>query len=251
MKDLVKGKFSKLSVSFLAVFTLVFGIGFAAMADTSSGLVLDNYNRTTLSDFSGSGVGAQWTGGNAGGSAKIVNNALVLNYGSQGWFGTGGAIDASKYKYLVIRIKGAKGGEGSDFDLNYAVGSTVKQTGKTFSQLLSAPGKKVPAITTNYQNIVIDLAANNFDKRIQALHFNFNKNVSGTLYIDNISFTNNLPSAASTSSSPSSSKSSATTQPANPKTGDHTPINLYDILAVLSGIAVVGLSVRARKLNKA
>jgi len=235
----------------VAALPLAFAFGLAALADGD--LVLDNYDRSGLTDFAASGAKAVWNGGNAGKSATIENNALKLEYASKGWFGTGGPIDASSYKYLKIRIKGAKGGEGADFDLNYAVGETVKTTGKAFADLLTAPGKKIPAVTTEYQDILIDLEANGIDKGIQAVHLNFHDGVSGTIWIDEISFTNAAQAAGSAGATAaggsdgadaSAGSPGATAEP-NPKTGDPTDIRLYIGLAAVSGTAAIWLTVRA------
>jgi hypothetical protein len=251
MKHMAKKSWFKLSITLPLVMFLSLAFGLGAMA--ADDLVLDNYDRTNLTDFAASQANAAWNGGDAGKSATIENNALKLEYASQGWFGTGGAIDASNYKYLKIRIKGAKGGEGADFDLNYAVGETVKTIGKPFADLLAAPGKKIPAITTEYQDILIDLEANGIDKGIQAVHFNFHEGKSGTIWIDEISFTNDAGSAAANNAaagaSAADSNATAATEP-NPKTGDPMNLNLYIGLAAVSGMAAMFLVFKAARAKR-
>ena len=243
MRKTVQLSRRSLSVSLLLSLLLSLVFGWSAMADGD--LVLDNYDRTDLTDFAASGAGAAWNGGDAGKSASLDDNALKLEYGSSGWFGTGGPIDASAYKYLKIRIKGAAGGEGADFDLNYAVGETVKHTGKAFADLLAAPGAKIPAVTTEYQDILIDLEANGIDRGIQALHFNFHEGAQGTIWIDEIAFTNSgaagAPAGDTSGSASSGTAADAGSAEANPKTGDSRNVVLFAWMAVISGAAALFL----------
>ncbi|WP_167747094.1 sortase B protein-sorting domain-containing protein [Cohnella luojiensis] len=252
-----KKKSLKWSMSLLIAFLLCFAAGLSAMA-ASDDLVFDNYDRSALADFASSNAGAQWTGGDAGKSATLDDNALKLEYGSKGWFGTGGGIDASSYKYLKITIKGAAGGEGADFDLNYAVGETVKTIGKNFADLSGA------AITKDFQDIYIDLAANEIDKGIQALHFNFLDGKSGTIWIDDITFTNSNGAAEEEPAKESagaddSGETDATTDDtssdnagaeANPKTGDSMNLTLYVTMAMISGLAALAMVYKVRKANR-
>jgi hypothetical protein len=220
MKSFFRKKSLQWSLSLFVALNLLVVTGFTAMA-ASTDLVFDNYDRATLTDLASAKLGAQWTGGDAGKSAAIDKNALKLEYASKGWFGTGGGIDASTYKYLKIRIKGAAGGEGDDFDLNYAVGDNVKTTGKSFTDLAA---KKV---TKNYQDVIIDLAANKIDKGIQALHFNFHEGKSGVIWIDSISFTNSVGDKAPAAEKPAVKKpateKSAAKKPAAKKPAAEKP----------------------------
>ncbi|MFC5530223.1 sortase B protein-sorting domain-containing protein [Cohnella yongneupensis] len=252
MKTVVKPR--KLLASFVLVFMLALAMGLSAMA-ADGDLVYDNYNRTDLKAFD-EGSKAAWADGNG----AIDGNALKIAYGSEGWFGTGGGIDASTYKYLVFRIKGAAGGEGDAFNLNYAAPSGVKNTNKSFSDLVGPSGDKIPAITTEYQDIVIDLAASGIDSDIQGFHFNFHKDVSGSLWIDTITFTNtapNAPAAEEPAKDDDGGAAATDDQPAaepaaepNPQTGDTSNTSLYVMLAAVSGAAVVMLSIKARKANR-
>jgi LPXTG-motif cell wall-anchored protein len=237
----------KLSISLLVAVMLMLALGMSAMA-AEGDLVYDNYDRADLKDFASSGSNAAWADGNAGKNASIEDNALKLEFGSAGWFGTGGGIDATSFKYLVIRAKGAAGGEGGALDLNYAVGPDVKNTGKAFADLVGPSGDKIPAITTEYQDLVIDLAGNGIDTGIQGFHFNFHDGASGTIWIDSISFTNTAPSSA-----PAEEPAATTDAPAaesNPQTGDNMNTSLYAALAAISGAAALYLTVRARKANR-
>jgi hypothetical protein len=258
MMSFIRTKSFKWSASLLVALNLLFASALTALA--ADDLVFDNYDRTTLSDFAAGTVGAQWTGGDAGKGAAIDGNALKLEYASSGWFGSGGGIDASSYKYLKIRIKGAAGGEGKDFDLNYAVGDTVKTVGKAFADIASS------AITKEYQDIYVDLPANKIDKGIQALHFNFHEGASGTLWIDSISFTNTAGAKAtepakepakepatdtSDTTATDDGAAASTAEPAtNPKTGDGMNPSLYITLAAISGAAALTLVYRAKKANR-
>lgn len=232
----------------LIVFMLALALGIPAMA-AEGDLVYDNYDRADLKDFAGSGSNAAWADGNAGKSVSLDGNALKLEFGSAGWFGTGGGIDASPYKYLIIRAKGAAGGEGAAFNLNYAVGPDVKNTDKSFSDLVGPSGDKIPAITTEYQDLVIDLAGNGIDKGIQGFHFNFHDGASGTLWIDSISFSNTDSSAAAAPSDDNVATSEEPAAEPNPKTGDTMNVSLYIALAAISGAAFI-LSLRAKKATR-
>lgn len=254
------GKARKFTVSILLALALTLAAGLSAMA-AEGDLVYDNYDRSDLKDFASSGSNAAWADGNAGKGASIDGNALKLEFGSQGWFGSGGGIDASTYKYLVIRAKGAAGGEGGAFDLNYAVGPDVKTTGKAFSDLVGPSGDKIPAVTKDYQDLVIDLAANGIDGGIQGFHFNFHDGASGTLWIDSISFTNSAPGAAAeepateepAAEEPATTDDSGAEAPAaepNPQTGDATNLSLYATLAAVSGAAALLLAFKARRANR-
>ncbi|RED66374.1 hypothetical protein [Cohnella lupini] len=265
MTSLLKKKSLRLSISLLVALNLLLASAMTAMA--ADDLVFDSYDRGALADFASSKVGAQWTGGDAGKSATVDGNALKLEYASKGWFGTGGGIDASAYKYLKIRIKGAAGGEGADFDLNYAVGETVKTIGKNFADLSGV------AITKEYQDIYIDLAANKIDPGIQALHFNFLDGKSGTIWIDDIAFTSMAGAAAEpaveeeTTTTDAAEPTDAVTEEttpaaeepavdaeagaeANPKTGDSMNVTMYASLALLSGAAVLVFMVKARNAQR-
>ncbi|WEK54410.1 MAG: LPXTG cell wall anchor domain-containing protein [Candidatus Cohnella colombiensis] len=250
MKTVVKSR--KFTASLLLALALMLVMSLTAMA-ADDDLVYDNYDRATLSDFASSGANAAWTGGDAGKSASIDSNALKLEFGSSGWFGTGGGIDASQYKYIVIRAKGAAGGEGSAFDLNYAVGDQVKTIGKAFADLVGPSGDKVPAITKDYQNIVIDMKGNGIESGIQAFHFNFHDGASGTLWIDSISFTNNAPKEPAKDNGAATKTDEGAAAPVaepNPKTGDTMNTSLYIALAAVSGAAALFLVFKARKANR-
>lgn len=221
--------FKKVIVSLFAVMLL--SVPLSAMAATED-FVYDSYDRGDI-DPAGSDSNAAW----ASGIGVVDNNALKLEYGSEGWFGTGGAIDVSDYKYLKLTIKGAAGGEGADFDLNYDSGG-VKNTGKSFAELTAASGD--PAITTDYQDVYIDLAANGIDSGIQGFHFNFHSGVSGTIWIDQIAFTESAPGAATVDAP------AASDDVANPKTGVDSNMNMYLIIALFAGAAAAILWKKGR-----
>ncbi len=247
---------SKLTASLLLALLLALAMSLTAMAADDE-LVYDNYDRATLGDFASSGSNAAWTGGDAGKSASIDGNALKLEFGSSGWFGTGGGIDASEYKYIVIRVKGAAGGEGSAFDLNYAVGDQVKTIGKAFADLVGPSGGKVPEIAKNYQDIVVDMKANGIDPGIQAFHFNFHDGASGTIWIDSIAFAKAAPKAPA-KTTPAKDNGVAKTDagkdaPAaepNPQTGDTMNTTLYATAAAVTGAAALFLAFKARRASR-
>lgn len=77
-----------------------------------------------LDDFDGSPSGAndlgKWTGANSfsNGGGVVSGGALALQYDNNGWFGSDVNTSVAAYTYLVVRVKGASGGEQSHFHLS-------------------------------------------------------------------------------------------------------------------------------------
>ena len=87
-------------------------------------------------------------------------------------------------KYLNIRIKGAEGGEENKLIMDWHPEDS-KFYAARFSDLVLADGSH-PAITTEWQDLVIDLEASGFPGMTNAFHFYaFAKNV---IWLDEISF---------------------------------------------------------------
>lgn len=94
-------------------------------------------------------------------------------------------LDLSKYKYVILHMKGAKGGEKFMFGFGYG------PTDYLYSQ----------GLTTNWQDIVIDISTNKSNMK-DVFQFGFElgkewtKNAAGTtIYVDGIKFSNNLPTS--------------------------------------------------------
>ncbi|WP_084558108.1 fibronectin type III domain-containing protein [Hamadaea tsunoensis] len=153
-----------------------------------TGLVVDDfdgvptYPSTALNDL------GRWTGGNCflngGGSGVESGGALALQYNNCGWFGSDVATDVSGYTYLVVRIKGAAGGEQTHFTLGLG-GVTLP-----FNQFTLSGGGH-PVITTAYQDVKIPMVANGMSRTSPGqLALAFWYGGASTVSIDSISFTN-------------------------------------------------------------
>ncbi|GHU89825.1 hypothetical protein FACS1894202_08690 [Clostridia bacterium] len=149
-------------------------------------------------------------------SNTIADNALSF---TDVHFGIGANIPSeAAYKYLVIKIKGVKDGKYDDLLLNLGASNPV-----LFKDMKGADGKALPAITTSYQELVIDLAASGV-KFDQGFHINKGENDSA-LFIDEIYYTSTAPAAPGK----------------NPNTGDGS-VALFALIALLlAGTGVVVL----------
>jgi chitodextrinase len=150
------------------------------------GLVLDDFDGTPTYPTAAQNDLGKWTGGNCflngGGSGVEAAGALSLQYNNCGWFGSDVNTDLSAYTYLVVRIKGASGGEQSHFDIN--LGGVTKVFGA-----YTLDGGGHPTITTAYQDIKIPLAANGVNRAAPGqLAMGFWYGAAGTITIDSISF---------------------------------------------------------------
>ncbi|MCD9026202.1 stalk domain-containing protein [Cohnella silvisoli] len=110
-------------------------------------LSLDNFDNNPV--WPGTNDLGKWAGANSfvvdGG--EIDNGALKLTYKGNGWLGSSVETDLIDYPYLMLRIKGASGGEQNGFMLK------IGEVEKKFSEWTGDP------ITQEYKDIVIDLKA--------------------------------------------------------------------------------------------
>ncbi|GAB7039569.1 MULTISPECIES: carbohydrate-binding protein [Catenuloplanes] len=123
-----------------------------------------------------------WTGGNCfrngGGAGVVTGGALALSYDNCGWFGSDIDQDLTGKTHLVVRIRGAQGGEQSHFHLSLG-GAT-----RVFGDFVLDGGGR-PEITTEYRDIRIPMAANGIDRaRPQQLAMGFWYGGRGTVTID-------------------------------------------------------------------
>ncbi|GAA1394414.1 DUF4832 domain-containing protein [Catellatospora coxensis] len=151
-----------------------------------TGLVLDNYDGTPAYPAASQNDLGKWTGGNCfldgGGSGAVTGGALSLRYNNCGWFGSDVGVDLSSYTYLVVRIKGAAGGEQNHFNLGLG-GST-----KLFADF-TLDGGAHPVITTGYQDIKIPMVANGINRNSPSqLAMGFWYGGNSTVTIDHITF---------------------------------------------------------------
>ncbi|MEV6851323.1 DUF4832 domain-containing protein [Actinoplanes sp. NPDC051411] len=150
------------------------------------GLVVDDFDGSPAYPSAARNDLGKWTGGNCflngGGSGAVSGGSLALQYNNCGWFASDVAGDVSAYGYLVLRLKGAGGGEQAHFSLS--LGGATKVFG---DYLLDGGGH--PAITTSYQDIRIPLTANGINRTAPAqLALGFWYGGSGTVTIDSIGF---------------------------------------------------------------
>jgi hypothetical protein len=224
---------SLLTLALAAAMTLISvglgGVKASAAGDTT--MLLDDYNRPSLGV---EGKGGAYNTPNSKGIAiywmqmsnavaKIENNALKLQMDGNGWFGEGAALKDPTYKFIIIKVKGEKGGEEKTLSLNPDAKGGVKYT-----DLKGADGKPVPAITKEYQNIVIDIEKSGFKipEGFEAMHFN---NVDPiTIYIDEIYISKDGKPTDFSSTSQTNNEQASTTQtaqqPSNEQTNTAQPV---------------------------
>ncbi|RED63281.1 fibronectin type III domain protein [Cohnella lupini] len=143
----------------------------------TTGLLLDNYD-SSPSWPSNNDLG-KWTGANSflNGAGVIESGALKLQYNNNGWLGSDVTQSLTGYTKMVIRVKGAAGGEQSHFRI--AIGG-VEKTLAEFSG---------NTVTTSYKDIEIDLVANAVNRNAPGqLTMTFWHGGSGTVWIDEIRF---------------------------------------------------------------
>ncbi|GAB1817689.1 fibronectin type III domain-containing protein [Herbidospora sp. RD11066] len=154
------------------------------VTNASTGLVLDDFNGTpaypSVNDL------GKWTGGNCfldgGGSGIVTGGALSLRYNNCGWFGSDVGVDLTSKTHLVVRIKGASGGEQTHFNLGLG-GST-----KVFADF-TLDGGAHPVITTSYTDIRIPMTANGINRNSPSqLAMGFWYGGTSTITIDEIRF---------------------------------------------------------------
>ncbi|MEV0136161.1 hypothetical protein AB0H83_47960 [Dactylosporangium sp. NPDC050688] len=133
----------------------------SATGGGGGGIGLDDFDGNPAYPSAAKNDLAKWTGGNCfsngGGNGVVTGGALTLQYNNCGWFGSDVGTDVSAYTYLVVRIKGATGGEQSHFNLS--LGGATKVFGD-----YTLDGGGHPALTTTYQDIKIPLAANGINR---------------------------------------------------------------------------------------
>jgi hypothetical protein len=107
---------------------------------------------------------------------------LSLRYDNCGWFGSDVATDLSSRTSLVVRIKGAAGGEQNHFSLS--LGGVTKRFGE-----FTLDGGAHPVVTTGFQDIRIPLAANGINRASPAqLALAFWYGGNSTISIDHLTF---------------------------------------------------------------
>ncbi|HCA28852.1 MAG TPA: hypothetical protein DEP23_04420 [Ruminococcaceae bacterium] len=228
--------FAKIIVC-LATVSMLFTMMVSA-ARTSDAVVFADFNGT------GQAVVGQKLPGNEPGKevwlnfanmaeVAMVDNALKVEFQPDGNIGLGnGAVHMRAnngepaYKYLVLRIKGADGNEnrttvgGLMISIGGAEGSHLRSLNDREVGIaipaLDRNGNYMPAITKSYQNFVIPLNKQNIRATGGDISINFNYVMNqGTLFFDDIYFTDTYPSDAD-------EYKPATTTTKNPTTSSNT-----------------------------
>ncbi|QGQ98780.1 DUF4832 domain-containing protein [Paenibacillus psychroresistens] len=143
------------------------------------GLYLDTFNNAAL--WPGTNSLGKWTGANSfsngAGAGVISSGALALQYNNTGWFGSDINQDISAYTTMIIRIKGAVGGEQTHINVN--IGGVTKTLALFSSNTL----------TTSYKDIAFNLVSNGVNRVTPGnVALSFSNGFSGTVYIDEIKF---------------------------------------------------------------
>jgi LPXTG-motif cell wall-anchored protein len=218
-----------------------------AAQPTVAGKYLDSFDRdklavdasnNTLSD----GTTIYWNQSGAG-TFAISDGILNAKMDKGGYFRFA-TNNSDEFKYVIIRIKGDKDAVNDKIYTRLGVaenkdiddGSPFE---KAMSDLKGPDGKAIPAITSDWQDIVIDMAKNGLKFGGGSNAFQIGSWQAMNLNIDYIFMTNELPAAAAKAVT---AKTATATD--NPKTGDSTPIAAA--LAVIAGAAVI-LVVLSRK----
>ncbi|MDP9793615.1 hypothetical protein J2S43_002127 [Catenuloplanes nepalensis] len=157
-----------------------------APGEPAAGLTLDDFDGTPAYPADARNDLGRWTGGNCfrngGGYGVVSGGALTLVYDNCGWFGSDLDEDLTKDTHLVVRIRGARGGEQSHFHLS--LGGTTRVFGD-----YTLDGGGHPTVTTAYQDIRIPMAANGIDRaRPGQLAMGFWYGGEGTITIDGFRF---------------------------------------------------------------
>ncbi|WP_379131664.1 fibronectin type III domain-containing protein [Paenibacillus sp. sgz500958] len=154
----------------------------AASATTNAGsgtssLLLDNFDNSPA--WPGTNDLGLWAGANSfvNNAGVIESGAIKLQYNNNGWFGSMVSQNIGSYSKLVIRLKGASGGEQNHIQLT--IGG-VTQTLAAFSG---------DTITTGYKDIAIDLVAKGVNRTSPGqLEMSFWHGGNSSVWIDEIRF---------------------------------------------------------------
>ncbi|MEO3776091.1 hypothetical protein ABGB16_04380 [Micromonospora sp. B11E3] len=111
----------------------------------------------------------------------VTGGALVLKYEDNGWFGSYVDHSLTDYTYLVLRIRGERGGEESDIRL------TLGGVQSRLASLVLDGDHRT--ITTSYQDLRIPLAANRIGRTTPGeLQLDFWHDGSSAVHIEEIRF---------------------------------------------------------------
>lgn len=149
--------------------------------DTTENSLIDLFQRENVHEP----VGIYWCGS----AGKIIGKHLMMEANSS-YKAAGYDVSnvTGTYENIVIRVRGEQGNENLGISPFY-----VKESGEEwgeevdFAELKGPDGLAIPAITKEFQTIVINFNNSNIDPLINGLKI---LNKAGTIYIDQIFFTN-------------------------------------------------------------
>lgn len=163
--------------------------------------------------------------------------------------------NTDSFKYVILRIKGDKDAvndkiyirlgpaEKGDIDDNAARGD------KSMSQLKGPDGAALAAVSSDWQDLVINVDASGFKLGGGSNAFQIGSWQAMNLDIDYIFMTNTIPGAAAVekpaateTTTAAAADTAATTAPEatpNPKTADNTPITAAAVVLVLAAAMLV------------
>ena len=150
-------------------------------------MVLDNFDdsarwQMSFNDIDKGTSADMFANGGGNGDGVVGGGGLTLVYHDDGWFGSDVFADVSAYRYLVLRVTGAAGGEQRHFKL------TLGGVERVFGDFSLDDGA-TPVITTSYRDIRIPMAGNGIDaKRPGELQLTFWWGGTSTIVIDEIRF---------------------------------------------------------------
>ncbi|WP_163192337.1 hypothetical protein [Clostridium thermarum] len=223
-----------LATALTLAFTLVStSLSVLAAEPAVEGNYLDDFERTevavngennTLSD----GTSIYWNGAGAG-TFSISDGVLNAKMNEGGYYRFATNNDKT-YKYVVIRIKGDERAVNDKIYVRIgpaekgAIDDNAERGDKSLAQLKTPNGEAVPAVSTEWQDIVIDVEKSGFSLGGGSNGFQIGTWQAMNLDIDYIFMTNVNPSApGETSTEPATPEEPATpAEPAAPATPAET-----------------------------
>lgn len=244
----------------LALSLVLGSISAFAAAPTVPGKFIDNFERTNLTVDNATkvlkdGTTIYWNNAYTG-DFSIASGALVAKFSGAGNYRLA-TNDEGNWKYCVIRIKGdANAVNDKIYTRIGATDAAINDgtpTEHSLAVLKGPDGKVLPAITSTYQDIVIDMAKNGLAFGPGGNEFQIGTWQAMELNIDYIFMTNENPLAIAKTPTPAPASTTTTTTPqatvtsTSPKTGDTTPIAVAVGILGASGLSLAGLGFKKSK----
>lgn len=149
--------------------------------------LLDRFDRERVEQ---GGENIYWRGGSP--ESKIVGKWLAFDYTNQKAvyeaIGEDNTNADETYKNVVLRIKGTA--ENQDLLMTPIYSDESRGEAKALSTLKGPDQELVPALTTEFQNLVINFEANGWNKDVIGFRFESKADEEGLIYIAQVFFTN-------------------------------------------------------------